>query len=175
MPYTLTVANEERRDVVVDALRTAAERRTKVATMAAGNLAEDKAAGKIKDARGPAVRVAMLLAEANYLTTAADELAAAKEGAGLLVAGPSIAAPAVVEAPPGVDPAVLAAAMAAAGDDGTSPEAQRIAALAGLQPSGPDDEDPLTGELPEDRIDEVADVAALGALDPITDQEASTS
>lgn len=179
MPYTLTVANEDRRDTVVDALRRAADLKTKVARKAAGDLADDKSGGK--DVRGPAVRVAMLLAEADYLTRAADAFADAPETGGVLplpvttdADGKTIlGAPATVDASQvaaamGVTDADVAAAVAAAGDDGTSPEAQRIAALAGLTASGPDiAEDPETNELPEDRVDAIAGTVpdALGALE----------
>lgn len=125
--YALRIATDETRELVVDALRSAADQRTRVARAAAGKVADEKRAGK--DVRSSAVRVTTLLAEADQLATIADELAAAEAlpvlapvteeqlaEARAQLAGDATAT--VVPDPPE--------------DDGTSPEAQALAAAAGL-------------------------------------------
>lgn len=162
MPYTVTLATAEDRDLVVGCLRSAADQRTNVARKAAAEVARDRAA-KVEH-RTSAVKVAMLLAQSDALVNLADELAAAPElpvlravgdatpvgtaingltdeqlNAALSAAGETPAAP----APPAMNLDVAIATVLAAAD-GTSPEAQQLAATAGLV------EDPETGVAPED-------------------------
>lgn len=73
--YTLRLATEATRDLVVEALRAEASKRTRVASGASQHVAADKMQGR--DVRSAAVRVAMLLSEAAELGALADELAAA--------------------------------------------------------------------------------------------------
>lgn len=150
MPYLVQLASRETRDLVVGCLRAAADQRARVARKASSEVAIDKRAGK--DVRSSAVKVTTLLAEADDLANLADQLAAAEE---LPIV--SVVRPGVVDAATGSPVTVVPAA----GDDGdgTSPEAQAIAELAGLTPADPDAvEDPLTGALPEDEPTDVEDV-----------------
>jgi hypothetical protein len=156
MSYTLTITTPAERDLVVEVIRAAAAQRIRVATKAAGLVKADKAAKR--DVRASSVRVAMVLAEADTLTELADELAAMADGIPVLITGPT-AAEQVVAA---VQSGMVTIPFPEPPDDGTSEEAQRIAALAGLEPAGPDDEDPLTNALPEDSIDALAEID-LGA------------
>jgi len=77
MSYTLRILTEDSRDLVVEALRAEAAKRTRVAQGAALALAEDRAARK--DVRAASVRITDLLAEAGRLDQLADELAAAED------------------------------------------------------------------------------------------------
>lgn len=159
MTYTLSIATEETRDLVVDALRAAADQRTRVARGAARQVAAAKAGGT--DVRSRSVKVTALLAEAGDLAELAEELAAATE-----VAVITVAADGALEFPPAKSTpldaleAMAAAAVATVGtDDGTSLAAQAIADLAGLTPHDPDaPEDPLTGATPEDEPTAVEEV-----------------
>lgn len=159
MSYTLTIATDADRTLVVEAIRAAAEQRTRVARGAAGNVQLAKAAGQ--DVRAKAVRVTLLLAEADRLSKLATELedaplitvvtptsnTAASNDSGTTVAVTEGGMTTVVAAP--------------AVDDGTSSAAQALAELAGLRAADPDAvEDPLTGAVPEDEPLEVED--ALG-------------
>lgn len=162
MPYTVTLATAEDRDLVVGCLRSAADQRTNVARKAAAEVARDRAA-KLEH-RSSAVKVAILLAQSDALVTLADELAAATElpvlravgaatptgqavngltdeqlNAALSAADTDTPAP----VPPAMDLNVAIATVLAAAD-GTSPEAQQLAATAGLV------EDPETGVAAED-------------------------
>lgn len=151
MPYVVQLATKETRDLVVGCLRAAADQRARVARKASAEVAVEKRAGK--DVRSSAVKVTTLLAEADDLANLADQLAAAPE----LPIVTSTRAP-VVDAATGA-PAALAVVGAPEDDDGTSPEAQALAELAGLTPADPDAvEDPLTGALPEDEPTDVEDV-----------------
>lgn len=76
MSYTLRLATEATRDLVVEALRAEAGKRTRVAVKASLTVAEDKIAKR--DVRSASVRVTALLAEAAQLGQLADELAAAE-------------------------------------------------------------------------------------------------
>jgi hypothetical protein len=147
MPYVVTLATQETRDLVVGCLRAAADQRARVARKASSEVAIEKRAGK--DVRSSAVKVTTLLAEADDLANLADQLAAAPE---LPIV--SVVRPTVIDAATGA-PAVVGAGE----DDGTSPAAQAAAELAGLTPADPDAvEDPLTGALPEDEPATVEDV-----------------
>lgn len=156
MPYVVRIATPEDRDLVVTALRASAEQRVRVARKAGGKVAADKRAGK--EVRAAAVRVAMLLAEADTLEQTATDLEAATEVAVLSVdqAGRIETTPIpdpTADTPPGdVDTDTDV------DDDGTSPQAQHLAELAGLKPTDPDAEDPITHALPEDEPDTVEDI-----------------
>lgn len=155
MSYTLSIATAETRDLVVDALRAAADQRTRVARGAARNVSVAKAAGK--DVRSQAVKVTALLAEAGDLAELAEELAATTD---LVIVA---TAPAVTKTDQAIAVAgeVLGVTMDPTDDDGTSAAAQAIADLAGLTPSDPDAvEDPVTGALPEDAPTEPVEVLA---------------
>lgn len=150
MSYAVTIATTAERDLIVDALRQAAAQRIRVATKGAGLVRADKLAKR--DVRASSVRVAMVLAEADTLGALADDLEAATEG--------SPSARLLDDRVTKVDEEALAAhvaaipfpdAAAATADDGTSPEAQLIARLAGLTPDLP--EDPLSGATAEDELD----------------------
>lgn len=147
MPYTLSIATPEARDLVVAALREAADKRSRVARTAGRGLAIEKRGGK--DVRSGAVRVAMILGEAGDLEALAEELASAANLPILeRLTNATIAIPDPADEADPLTPADLGQL---AGDDGTSLEAQALAALAGLSPSDPDAvEDPLTNALPED-------------------------
>lgn len=150
MPYVVQLATRETRDLVVGCLRTAADQRARVARKASSEVAAEKRAGK--DVRSSAVKVTALLAEADELAKLADELAAAED---LPIV--TSTRPPVVEAATGAP--VLAVVGDPGDDDGTSPEAQAVAELAGLTPADPDAvEDPETGALPEDEPTEPEDV-----------------
>lgn len=151
MPYLVQLASPETRDLVVACLRAAADQRARVARKASAEVALEKRAGK--DVRSSAVKVTTLLAEADDLANLADQLAAAEE----LPIVTTSDRPSIVDAATGVALTVVPAP----GDDGdgTSPEAQAIAELAGLTPADPDAvEDPVTGALPEDEPTDVEDV-----------------
>lgn len=151
MPYVVQLATQETRDLVVACLRTAADQRARVARKASAEVAAEKRAGK--DVRSSAVKVTTLLAEADDLSNLADQLAAAQD----LPVVTSVRPP-VVDAGTGA-PEALTVVGAPSDDDGTSPEAQAVAELAGLTPADPDAvEDPLTGALPEDEPATVEDV-----------------
>lgn len=167
MTYTLSVATQEGRDLVVEALRQAARQRTTVARKAAVKVAEDKRAGT-RDVRPASVKVTALLAEAGTLEELADELATATDvaivtvdAAGRLEVPAPRDAEAVVaeqERITGLDRQTIAALHPAA-DDGTSVAAQLAAERAGLKPYDPDEpEDPLTGATSEDDPVEVEEV-----------------
>lgn len=152
MPYVVHIATKETRDLVVGALRAASDQRARVARKASSEVAADKRAGK--DVRSSAVKVTTLLAEADELAQLADQIATAEQ---LPIVTTQTRAP-IVDAATG---ATLPVVVGATGetDDGTSPEAQALAELAGLTPADPDAvEDPLTGALPEDEPTDVEDV-----------------
>lgn len=69
--------DDETRDLVVTALRSAGEQRQRAATKAAGELADEKANGTITDERPGAVKIARWLADAAKLDAAAGAIAAA--------------------------------------------------------------------------------------------------
>lgn len=73
MTYVLRIATDETRDLVVEALRAEADKRTRVASAASLTVARDKATGK--DVRSASVKVTALLAEAANLDALATELA----------------------------------------------------------------------------------------------------
>lgn len=153
MTYVLALATEATRDLVVAALTTAGEQRTRVALKAAAAVAE--LAKARKDVRSRAVKVTALLADAAELGDLAATLKAATPLVEHRGPAPDLPTPAPVdvdslrtlltgEEPTAEDPDVPPDPD---DDDGTSPEAQRLAALAGLEPAV---EDPLTGSIPED-------------------------
>lgn len=160
MPYVLTIATPETRDLVVDSLRRAADQRTRVARQAAGKVAADKRTGR--DVRSAAVRVTALLAEADELVDVAEQLAALEELA-IVTTAPTLTAVPIPE--PGVDltpledPTPLDVAAMAVGqtDDGTSPEAQALAAAAGLEDAIVED-GVDTGAIAEDEAGEPEEV-----------------
>lgn len=164
MTYTLHLATPETRDLVVEALRSAASQRTRVAQRAAVEVAADKAARQ--DVRTRSVRLVELLAAAGQLEALADELETAQAVPVLAERAPwdvfDVArAEHEVRLDGLEDPTPLDVA---AGGDGTglSAEAQHVAELAGLKPYDPDaPEAPDTGAIPEDvpAPDDVADVA----------------
>lgn len=144
MPYTLTVATPEDRDLVVAALRGAANQRLRVARTAGGEVAREKRQGA--DVRSAAVRVTMLLAEADALETIAADLEAAEESTVVRVAQDGS-----LEVPPTVETIEsLRAQLSGDEDDGTSLEAQALAELAGLTAADPDAVEDELGRLPED-------------------------
>lgn len=148
MSYTVTIATTATRDLVVEALRSAADQRTRVARQAARTVADAKAAGT--DVRSRSVKVTGILAEAGELAALADEVEALPD---LVIVSTT---PAVVEVTEG---GITTTVAAPAVDDGTSPAAQALAELAGLQPYDPDaPEDPLSGATPEDEPTDVAEV-----------------
>lgn len=149
MPYVVQLATQETRDLVVGCLRAASDQRARVARKASSEVAAEKRAGK--DVRSSAVKVTALLAEADELAQLADQIANAPELPVITQTRPPI-----VDAATG---AALPTVVGATGDDGTSPEAQALAELAGLTPADPDAvEDPVTGALPEDEPTDVEDV-----------------
>jgi len=77
MTYTLRLLTAESRDLVVEALRAEASKRTRVASKASLAVAADKVLKR--DVRSASVRVTALLAEAAQLEQLADELAAAQD------------------------------------------------------------------------------------------------
>lgn len=162
MTYRLTIATPEARTLVVEALRAGADVRARAARKLSANVMADKAEGR--DARSGAVKVTTLLNQADQLEQIAAELEAAEEVAVLSLVEPADLAPVV---PPGTEAGAVK--LTGIEDDGTSPEAQRLAELAGLEPADPDKpapvEDPVTNELPEDRAGEVVDVTTLPGLD----------
>lgn len=146
MPYTLTLATPDTRDLVVTALRTAADQRTRVARGAARKVAEAKAARR--DVRSQAVKVTDLLAEADVLAELAADLE--QQPALPLVVADTTAS--------GEDPAPASAEDPAG--DGLSAAAHRAAALAGLEDALPDPDDPTldTGATAEDEPDDAEEV-----------------
>jgi hypothetical protein len=159
--YTVTIATEATRDLVVEALRAAAEQRTRVARGAARTVAATKAADPRADVRSRSVKVTALLAEAGDLDALATEVAALEslvvmhvDAHGRIEVEGSLRD--VVEVTEG---GVTTTVPAPDVDDGTSEEAQALAELAGLKPSDPDAvEDPVTGALPEDEPTEPVEV-----------------
>lgn len=149
--YTLRLATEETRDLVVSALRSAADQRTRVARTAAGRVAEKKRTGK--DVRSASVKVTTLLAEADSLAVLADDLAAA-DALPVVADTPVLDVAAIKEKLSGVTPETLAAAEG----DGTSPRAQALAAAAGLTDAILE-EDVDTGAIVEDEPDQIEEVA----------------
>lgn len=151
MPYVVSIATPEARDLVVAALRAAGEQRTRVARTASGQVATDKRAGK--DVRPAAVRVVALLSEADTLESLAAELEAAEEVAVLSV--DAHGALTTVPIPDPEDPPMPDQQR----DDGTSPAAQALADLAGLTGYDPDEaEHPITGATSEDEPTTVEEV-----------------
>lgn len=175
MPYVLRLATPDTRDLVVEALRSAASQRTRVATRAAREVAKAKA--DRRDVRSQAVKVTALLAEAAELGELADELAAATEVAVMSVdqAGKITTVPIPDPTAPARTPREVAEAAlegldnegedtppedGAEEDDGTSLEAQRLAQLAGLTEAvvDPDAPDVDTGSIGEDEPTTVEEV-----------------
>lgn len=171
MTYTLRLLTAESRDLVVEALRSAAGQRAKVAQAAALELAPDRAARK--DVRAASVRVTDLLAEAGRLNQLADELATADDVPLITGPPPSLAVdqPAHAVTLTGLEDAIARgdnqqaadelAALTDAVDDGLSDAAHAAAQLAGLEEARLDEDDPTleTGALAEDDVD-VTDTAA---------------
>lgn len=162
MPYVLTIATPEGRDLVVAALRTAADQRTRVARSAAGKVAEQKRAGR--DVRSSAVKVTTLLAEADVLVELAAELETLEELAiAIVTPAPQLAAvpiPDPTREPTAEELAALREQLTgdpAPVDDGTSPQAQALAAAAGLEDAIVED-GVDTGAIAEDDVDEPEDV-----------------
>lgn len=130
MPYTVSLATVEDRDLVVTALRSAADQRTRVARGAARKVAEAKALKR--DVRSQAVKVTDLLAEADVLAELAIELEAATDvpvvrpvaDLGGIVGEEELAA---------LREQLTGEPAAPVEDDGTSPQAQALAAAAGLE------------------------------------------
>lgn len=127
MPYIVSLATAEDRDLVVAALRSAADQRTRVARGAARKVAEAKAAKR--DVRSQAVKVTDLLAEADVLAELANELEAATDVAVVRPVPTEAELDALREQLAGDNTAVVIPTE----DDGTSPEAQALAAAAGLE------------------------------------------
>lgn len=154
MTYTLTLDTDEERDLAVSALRSEADRRTRVAEQLAGRVKADKRARQ--DVRPDAVKVTLLLGDAADLRAMADLLAEAEPTG--VIAGPVVAPPITGPEAPPVDQPLPGVDVGADGDDGTSEEAQRLAELAGLTADDPDvrvydpdePEDPETGATSED-------------------------
>lgn len=141
MTYVLTLATEADRDLVVDALKSAGDQRTRVARQASRKVAMDKRAGK--DVRSAAVRVTAMLAEADALIDLASSLAAQDE------------IPVVRYTTTDFIRDVIKGDLTpteAPDDDGTSAAAQHLAALAGLDQDLPDEDadDIESGALTED-------------------------
>lgn len=140
MTYTLSLVDTESRDLVVNALRAEADRRGRAAERIAGMVRQDKAAGQ--DVRTSSVRVTVLLGEAAELRAAADTLAEAQD----LVL---VATTPVVNAATGAPIATAISVELIDGPptlpglegDGTSPQAQAMADLAGLTGYDPDEDD----------------------------------
>lgn len=175
--YRLTLATEATRDLVVTALRAAADVRTRVAVKASLTVAEDKLAKR--DVRSAAVRVTGLLAEAAQLGALADELATA-EAIPVVTVGtiPDEDLDKLVDLTRLDDPTPLDVAAGAIGldaatgepiveddpdDDGLSAAAHAAAELAGLEEVLTDEEDPTldTGATVEDDEPDAADTTAL--------------
>lgn len=155
--YSLRLATEATRDLVVDALRAEADKRTRVAQGAAQHVASDRRSGK--DVRSASVRVTALLAEAGELADLADELAAhvgtlpviSPDPPALMTAeelATNLGVP-LAEVLPDPD-----------SDDGLSEAAHRAAELAGLEDAfvDPDGEDVETGATAEDEPDVAVEV-----------------
>lgn len=146
-------------DLVVEALRAEAQRRTRAALKAAADLEQQRTTSR-RDVRAQAVKLVTFLAGAATLTAEADRLEAlATDGTPTVAMHPD--APAAFE---------RAAATLAADDDGLSPEAHLAAQRAGLEdaiPPGdlPEVEDEL-GTLPED-LTGGPDVDAAAILDHV--------
>jgi hypothetical protein len=170
MTYTLRLATEATRDLVVEALRAEASKRTRVASKASLSVAEDRLAKR--DVRSASVRVTALLAEAAQLGALADELALAEAlpVMSAAVVEASRAPSGTIPADGGVDlsklddptPLDVAAGMLGVwpDDDGLSEAAHRAAELAGLEDAfvDPDGEDVETGATAEDEPgDDVAE------------------
>lgn len=152
MPYVIRLATTEDRDLVVAALRSAADQRTRVARGAARKVAEAKALKR--DVRSQAVKVTDLLAEADVLAELANDLERATE---LPVVTP--ATPEELEAMREQLAGDAAAVVIPTEDDGTSPQAQALAAAAGLEDAIVED-GVDTGATAEDEpdADDVAEV-----------------
>lgn len=130
MPYIVSLATAEDRDLVVTALRSAADQRTRVARGAARKVAELKAAKR--DVRSQAVKVTDLLAEADVLAELANELEAATNVLVVRPAPTDEELDALRAQLAGDNTAVVVPDGEPAEDDGTSPAAQALAAAAGL-------------------------------------------
>lgn len=76
MPLAVDL-DPDTRTLVIEALRAAADQRSRAATRAAGELADEKADGTITDERPGAVKIARWLADASRLVRAADAIAGA--------------------------------------------------------------------------------------------------
>lgn len=160
MPYTLRLATPATRDLVVEALKGAADQRTRVALGAARKVAEAKAAGS--DVRSRAVKVTALLAEAGDLSALATELANAPE-VPIVATYPT---PVVITREQAGEALDVAPAEEPDEEEGTglSARAEALAALAGLTDAivDPDAPDVDTHAIAEDEPadDDVAEVLA---------------
>ena len=162
MPYTLTIATPATRALVVEALRGAADQRTRVAKGAARKVAGARAEGR--DVRSQAVKVTALLAEADELSELAAELEAAAEVVVLSVAQDG--ALEVIPIPEPVEPLLEDPDEDEdPDDDGLSPAAHAAAERAGLTAVAVDEDAPDvdTGADPED---DPADTDVEEALKP---------
>lgn len=131
------------RDAAVTALRDAADQRARVARKASAQVLADDS-----DPRTASVRIVKLLGEASQLETLADTLETLET---LTTTGETGMIPPTTpgQGAPALDPSATAAAVTViVGGDGTSAEAQRLAALAGLE-STELDEDPLDDDEPD--------------------------
>lgn len=147
--YHIVLVNVDDRDLVVEALRGAADQRQRVATKAAAEVLDEKRANG-KDPRTASVRIVTMLAEAANLTVYADGLEAAN-------ITPARQEPGMVPPPTdtpeqgaqALDPTAAAerAVVVHVGADGLSEAAHRLADLAGL-------EDTELGEEPDLDLDE---------------------
>ena len=156
MPYVIRLATDEDRALVVTALRTGADQRTRVALGASRKVAEAKRAGT--DVRSQAVKVTNLLAEADVLATLATELEAA-EALPVLSQVTDLDAmrAALAGKASGVDVSAAIdeqqAANPSEADDGTSPAAKALAAAAGLKDAIILEDGVDTGAIAEDDPD----------------------
>ena len=177
MSYTLAIATDATRDLVVDALKGAADQRTRVASAAALTVANNKLEGR--DVRSASVKVTSLLAQAAQLGQLATELAA-QEAVAVVHRFPHPVTITKAEAGVALTPLEehaievnadgttddLDEALIDTLDDGLSDAAHAAAELAGLT-NAPllDEEDPTldTGATRED--DDDPDTSATDALE----------
>lgn len=154
MTYVLRLATDEDRALVVTALRTGADQRTRVALGASRKVAEAKRAGT--DVRSQAVKVTNLLAEADVLATLASELEAA-EALPVLSQVTDLDAGVTVLADLGEGPVVETTTdgkvTTVPAGDGTSKAAQALAAAAGLKDAIILEDGVDTGAIAEDDPD----------------------
>lgn len=185
MPYRLSLATDDERGLVIEAMRAAASTRSRAAAKASAATMADKRAGK--DVRARSVRLVALLAEAADLERLALELEQAEELPLVVeVAGRPQLAAVVTAAEAGVTLAEQVEQL----DAGAAPEldaahriaeADRLADLAGLKPALTDDGTVVEDEhgiAPEDvpGDDDVVDVdlsaGELADLDALAQADA---